>query len=131
MFLSRVKDEKGTTIINAFQKILDESNRKPKKIWVEKGSESYNESMKSFLQNNNIETCLTHNEEKSVFAERFIINLKNEIYKEMISISKDVYIDKLDQIVTKYASSYHVKIKMKPFDANSSMHVEFNRDNNR
>ena len=96
MFLSRVKDEKGTTIINAFQKILDESNRKPKKIWVEKGSESYNESMKSFLQNNNIETCLTHNEEKSVFAERFIINLKNEIYKEMISISKDVYIDKLD-----------------------------------
>ena len=49
MFLSRVKDEKGTTIINAFQKILDESNRKPKKIWVENGSESYNESMKSFL----------------------------------------------------------------------------------
>ena len=49
MFLSRVKDEKGTTIINAFQKNLDESNRKPKKIWVEKSSESYNESMKSFL----------------------------------------------------------------------------------
>ena len=49
----------------------------------------------------------------------------------MISISKDVYIDKLDQLVTKYASSYHVKIKMKPFDANSRMHFDFNRDNNR
>ena len=50
-----LKDKKGTTITNAFQKILDESNWKPNQIWVDKGSEFYNGSMKSFLWNNDIE----------------------------------------------------------------------------
>ena len=50
-----LKDKKGTTITNAFQKILNESNWKPKQIWVDKGSEFYNRSMKSFLWNNDIE----------------------------------------------------------------------------
>ena len=58
--------------------------------------------MKSFLQNNNIEIYLAHNEGKSVVAERFIRTLKNKIYKYMTSISKNVYIDKLDDIVNKY-----------------------------
>ena len=55
--------------------------------------------MKSFLQNIGIEMYSTHNEEKSVIAERFIRTLKNKIYKYMTSISKNVYIDKLDNIV--------------------------------
>ena len=50
--------------------------------------------MKSFLQNNDMELCSVHNEGKSVVAERFIKTLKNKIYKYMISISKNVYIDK-------------------------------------
>ena len=50
-----LKDKKGTTITNAFQKILDESNWKPNQIWVGKGSEFYNRSMISFLWNNDIE----------------------------------------------------------------------------
>ena len=49
-----------------FKKILDESNRKPNKIWVDKCSEFYNRSMKSFLQNNNIGMYSTHNDGKSV-----------------------------------------------------------------
>ena len=36
-----LKDKKGVTIVNAFQNVLDESNRKPNKIWVDKGSEFY------------------------------------------------------------------------------------------
>ena len=56
-----MKDRKGITITNAFQIILDESNRKPNKVWVDKGSEFYNRSMKSFLQNDNIKTYSTHN----------------------------------------------------------------------
>ena len=67
-----LKDKKGTTITNAFQKSLNESNLKPNTIWVDKGSEFYNRSMKSFLQNNNIEMYSTHNEGKSVIAERFL-----------------------------------------------------------
>ena len=76
-----LKDKKGITITNAFKKILDESNRKPNKIWVDKSNEFYNESIKSSLQNNNIEMHSSHNEEKSGVAERFIENLKNKIYK--------------------------------------------------
>ena len=50
-----LKDKKGILITNAFQKILDGSNCKPNKIWVDKGSEFYNKSMKLFLQNNDTE----------------------------------------------------------------------------
>ena len=57
-----LKDKKGIAITNAFQKVLDESNRKPNKIWVDKGSEFYNRSMKSWLEKNNIEMYSTHNE---------------------------------------------------------------------
>ena len=39
-----LKDKKGVSIVNAFQKILDDSNRKPNKIWVDKGSEFYDDS---------------------------------------------------------------------------------------
>ena len=49
-----LKDKKGITITNAFQKILDEYNRKPSKMLVDKGSELYNRSMKSWLQDNDV-----------------------------------------------------------------------------
>ena len=67
------------------------SKRKSNKIWVDKGSEFYNKSMKSWLEKDNIEMYSTHNERKSVVAERFIRTLKNKTYKYMTSISKDVY----------------------------------------
>ena len=81
-----LKDKEGITITNAFQKFLDESNSKPNKIWVVKCSKFCNRSIKSFLQNNDIEMYSTHNEGKSVIAERFIKTLKNKIYKYMTSV---------------------------------------------
>ena len=54
---------------------------------------------------------LTNNEGKSVVAERFIRTLKNNIYKYMTAISKNVYIDKLDDIVKEYNNTYHATIK--------------------
>ena len=81
-----LKDKKGITVTNAFQKILDESNWKPNKICVDKGSEFYNRSMKSWIEKNDIEIYSTHNEGKSVVPERF--TLKNKIYKYITSISK-------------------------------------------
>ena len=68
--------------------------------------------MKSRLEKNAIEMCLIHSEGKSLVAERFIRTLNNKIYKYMTSISKNVYIDKLDDIVNKY-STYHRTIQMK------------------
>ena len=67
-----LKDKKGITITNAFQKILDESNCQPSKIWVDKGSEFYNRSLISWLEKNDIKMYSTHNEGKSVVAEIFI-----------------------------------------------------------
>ena len=81
---------------------MDESNRKPNKVWVDKGSEFYNRSMKSWLVKIDIEMYSTHNEGKSVVVERFVITLKNKIFKYMTSISQNVYIDKLDDIVERY-----------------------------
>ena len=86
-----MKDKKGTTIASVFQSILDNSKSKPNKIWVDQGSEFCNNFFKKWLKDNNIEMYSTHNEGKSVVAERFIRTLKNEIYKHMTAISKNVY----------------------------------------
>ena len=80
-----IKGKKATSIVNAFQKIISKG-RKPNKIWVDQGSEFYNNSFKDFLKINNIEMYSTYNEEKSVVAERFIRTLKNKIFKHMSAI---------------------------------------------
>ena len=76
-----LKDKKGVSIVNAFQKILDDSYRKPNKIWVDKKSEFYNGSFKKLLKDNDIEIYSIHNKGKSVAAQRFIRTLKTKIYK--------------------------------------------------
>ena len=81
-----MEDKKGIIISHNFQKVLDESNRKPNKIWVDKGSELYNKSIKLWLEKNDLEMYSSHNEGKSVVPERFL-RLKKK-YKYMISISK-------------------------------------------
>ena len=108
-----MKDKRGITITNPFQKILDKSNFKSNKVWVNKGSEFYNGSIKSWLEKNDINMYSTQNEEKSVVAERFIRTLKNKICKYITSISKNVYIAKLDDIVNKYNNTYHTTITKK------------------
>ena len=72
------KDKKCITITNAFQSILKESNRKPIKIWVDEGSGFCNRSVKSWLEKNDIQMYSTHNEEKSVIAERCLRTLRNK-----------------------------------------------------
>ena len=70
-WVAPLKDKKGVSIVNAFQKIFDKSERKPNKIWVDKGSEFYNNFFKKWLKNNDVEMYSMHNEGKSVVAERF------------------------------------------------------------
>ena len=121
-----LKDKKGVTIVNAFQKVLGRSNRKPNKIWVDKGSDFYNSSFIKWLKGNDIEMYSTYNQGKSVVAERFIRTLKNKNYKYMTSISENLYIDKLYDIVNEYNNTYHEAIKMKPVDVKSGNYVEYN-----
>ena len=106
------------------------SNRKPSKIWVDKGSEFYNSSFKKWLQHYDIEMYSTHNEGKLVVAERFIKTLKNKIYKYMTSISKNVYADKLDDIVNEYKNKYRRTIKMKPIDVKDNTYINIDKEIN-
>ena len=68
-----------------------------------------------------------HNEGKSVVTERFIRTLKNKIYKYMAAISKNVYFDKLDDIVNEYNNTYHRAIKMKPVDVKDNTYFDFEK----
>ena len=86
--------------------------------------------MKLFLQNNKIEMYSTHNKGKSVVAEIFIRTLKNKIYKYMTSISKNIYNDKLDDIVKKYNDTYKI-IKINPVDVKPSIYIDFDKENNK
>ena len=71
-----------------------------------------------------------YNEEKRAVAERFIRTLKTKIYKYMTSISKNVYIDKLDDIVDEYNNTYHRTIKMKPADVKDNTYIDFKKEVN-
>ena len=86
--------------------------------------------MKSWLEKNATEMFSKHNKGKSVIAERFIRTLKNKIYKYMISISKEVYTDKLDDVVNKYNKTYHRTIRMKIVDAKSSTYINSSKEIN-
>ena len=123
--------KRSIKITNTFQNILDESNRKPNQIWVDKGSELYNRSMKSWLEKDAKEMYSIHSEGRSVVAKRFIRTLKNKIYKYMTSMSNNVYIDELDDIVNKSNKTSHRTIKMSPVDVKLSMYIDFNKENNK
>ena len=71
----------------------------------------------------------THNERKSAVAERFIRTLKSKIYKYMTSISKNVYINKLDDIVNECNNTYHTIIKMKPIDVKDNTYINTSKKN--
>ena len=126
-----LKDKKGVSIVTAFQSFLKQSNRKPNKIWVDKGSEFYNASFKKWLRDNDIVMYSTNNEGKSVVAERFIRTLKSKIYKKMTSISKNVYIDKLDDIVNEYNNTNHTTMKMKPIDVKDNTYINTDKKINK
>ena len=125
-----LEDKKGVSIVNAFQSILKKSNRKPSKIWIDKGGEFYNRSMKSWSEKNDIKMYSTHNEGKSVITERFIRTIKNKIYKYVTPLSKNVYIDKLDDIVHKYNNKKHRTIKMKPIEVKDNTYIDFGKEVN-
>ena len=109
-----MKDKGCITITNDFQKILDESRRKPNKIWVNRGCESYNRSIKSWLEENGMEMYSTHNEGKFIVAERFIRTKKSKT-----SVLENWYINKLD-----------IANKMKYVDVKSSTYIHFGQKNN-
>ena len=113
-FVVPLKDKKGISVVNTFNKIIKQSDRKPNKIWVDQGGEFYNHVFKKWLSDNDIIMYSTFNEGKPVVAERFIRTLKNKLYKHMTATGKKVYYDVLDDVVNEYNNTKHNTIKMKP-----------------
>ena len=118
-FVVTLKDKKGASVVNAFQKILDKS-----------GSEFYNHSFKKWLEDNDTTMYSTYSEGKSVVAERFIKTLKNKLYKHMTAVSRNVYYDVLDDIVEKYNNTWHSTIKMKPKDVKDNNFTKYVEESN-
>ena len=104
-----LKDKKVITIVNTFQTILNDLSRKQKKIWVDQGSEFYNNCFKKWLEDNDIEIYSAYNEGKFVVAERFIKTWRNKIYRQMTAVSKKCLFDVLDEVGN-----------MKPIDVKSN-----------
>ena len=93
-----------------------------------KGSKLYNNFFEKWLKDNDIEMYSTHNEGKSVVAERFIRTLKNKIYEYMISLSKNVYIGQLHGVFREYNNTYHTAIKMKPDDVRNNAQIDSKKE---
>ena len=87
-------------------------------------------SFKKWLHDNDTKIYSTHNEGKSIVAERFIKALKNKIYKHIKAASKNGYFNLLDYIVGNYGNKYHRTIKMKPIDVKSDSFAEYNEESN-
>ena len=119
-FVIPLKDKKGISITNGFNKIIKQSNRKSNKTWVDQGGEFYNNAFKKWLSDNDIIMYSTYNDGKSVVAERFIRTLKSKLYKHMTAIDKNIYYDVLDDVVIKYNNTKHSTIKMKPIDVGNN-----------
>ena len=114
-------------IVNILVPLKDKksiTNCKPNKICVDRARKFYDKSVKSWLQDNDQKFgsgnyIIRKIEEKSVIAGRFIRTLQNKVYKYMKSVPKNIYINKLGDIVNKYSNTYHTIIKIKPIDVKS------------
>ena len=85
-------------------------------------------SFKKWLKDTDIEMSSIHTEGKSVVAKRSIRTLKTKTWKYMTSVSKNVYIDKLDDIVNEYKNTCHWTMKMKPVDIKDNTYIDFSKE---
>ena len=95
-----LKDKKDKTVLNAFMEIVNGSNRKPNKLWVDQGREFYKKLLQEWLDNNDILMNSTHNEGKLVIAERFIKTLKS--LKKMTANDSKSYLSYLNKLADEY-----------------------------
>ena len=108
-----MKDKKSKTVLNAFMEIVNKSNRKPNKLWVDQRREFYNKLMQEWLDNNNTLIYSTHNESKSVIAERFIKALKSKICRKMTANDSKSHIPYLNKLVDYYNNTLIIILLIK------------------
>ena len=103
-----LKDKKGKSVLYSFMEIVNESNHKQNKLWVDQGREFYKKLIKEWLDNNDNLMYSTHNEGKAVTGEKFIKTLKANSIKKC-----KPYLSYLNKLVDQYNNTYHHSIKSK------------------
>lgn len=109
-----LKDKTGANVAKALQDIISTSDRKPEKIWSDRGTEFYNANVNRLLQRNGIELYSTHNEPKASIAERFIRTLRRKIETNFILTQSTIWYDILPELIREYNHSRHRSIGMTP-----------------
>ena len=116
-FAFPIKNKTGNTLVNVFEKIFEKYKRKPKKLWVDRGSEFYNRQFLDFLKDNNIKIYSTYGEHKSAVIERFNRTLKTIMYKWFTRNNTKRWNDIIFKLIDRYNNHYHSTIDMKPIQA--------------
>ena len=109
-WLIPLKDKMGKSVTSAFETIFKE--RKPEKMWVDKGREFYNKDVKGLIA-----LYSTENEEKASVVERWIRTMKVKMWKYFTDKSTNVYANVLLDLVREYNNARHSSIKMTPIRA--------------
>ena len=109
-WLIPLKDKTGKSVASALKTIFKE--RKPEKMWVDKGKEFYNKDVKDL-----VELYSTENEEKSSVVERWIRTMKEKMWKYFTDKNTNVYLNQLSSLVKEYNNTRHSSIKMTPVNA--------------
>ena len=107
-----IKNKTGKSIVEAFDSLSE--SKKPKKLWVDNGTEFYNKIFKKWLNDNNIEMYSTFNEGKAVLTERFNRTLKNKMFKYFTANGTYKYIDILSSLINEYNNKKHSSTKLSP-----------------
>jgi hypothetical protein len=112
-----LKDKKGTTVLDGFKQIVNESKRIPKKIWVDEGKEFYNKDVTGWLKENDITRYSTHGEHKSAVVERFNRTLKEIMWKRFTAENTRNWINMIDKLIFDYNKRLHSTLGMTPAKA--------------
>ena len=115
-----LKDKTGITITNVFQKIFKEYNRKPTKLWVDRGTEYYNKVFKNFLLENNITLYSTNNESKANMCERLNRTLKTIMWKKFTMNGNQKWVKILPEVLKEYNNKIPSVIKTTPKEASEN-----------
>ena len=115
-WIEPLKDKKGETVAAAFEKNF-KLGRKPRLLWADKGREFYNKNVNQLLSKKNIKLYSTENEEKSSVVERFNRTFKQMMWKMFSANNNTIYIDKIDELLKTYNSSFHRSVRMAPLEA--------------
>jgi len=110
-----LKDETGVSVANALKEIFKQ--RKPEKLWTDKGKEFYNKDVNALAQELVVELYSTENEEKSSVVGRWNRTMKEKMFKYFTANNTNIYIDVLDDFVERYNNTRHSSIKMTPVES--------------